>query len=126
MSEQHSNQWDESKNVGLPVAGGLDTAALPAMVDRATFPLLDLAISAGRQGGIAPAVMNAANEEAVAAFLAGRIPFPCIAEVVAEVLATHAPPARLDLDTVLAAERSARRRARTLVEDLVATGRSDE
>jgi len=95
-------------------------------VDRATFPLLDLAISAGRQGGTAPAVMNAANEEAVAAFLAGRIPFPCIAEVVAEVLATHAPPARLDLDTVLAAERSARRRARTLVEDLFATGRSDE
>src|SRR5438270_13847484 len=37
MSEQNSNQWDESKNVGLPVAGGLDTAALPAMVDRATF-----------------------------------------------------------------------------------------
>jgi len=37
MSEQKSNQWDESKNVGLPVAGGLDTAALPAVVDRATF-----------------------------------------------------------------------------------------
>src|SRR5436309_8297549 len=37
MSEQNSNQWDESKNVGLPVAGGLDTAALPAVVDRATF-----------------------------------------------------------------------------------------
>jgi len=95
-------------------------------VDRATFPLLDLAIGAGRQGGVAPAVMNAANEEAVAAFLASRIPFPCIAEVVAEVLAMHAPPARLDLDTVLAAERSARRRARTLVEDRFATGRSDE
>ena len=37
MSEQNSNQWDESKNVGLPVAGNLDTAALPAVVDRATF-----------------------------------------------------------------------------------------
>jgi Bacterial protein of unknown function (DUF899) len=37
MSEQNSNQWDESKNVGLPVAGSLDTAALPAVVDRATF-----------------------------------------------------------------------------------------
>ena len=95
-------------------------------VDRAAFPLLDLAIQAGRQGGTAPAVMNAANEEAVAAFLAGRLPFPCIAEVVAETLATHAPPERLDLDTVLAAERSARRRARTLVEELSATGRPNE
>ncbi len=37
MSEQNSNQWDESKNGGLPVAGGLDTSALPAVVDRATF-----------------------------------------------------------------------------------------
>src|SRR5436309_5604865 len=37
MSEQNSNQWDESKNVGLPVTVGLDTAALPAVVDRATF-----------------------------------------------------------------------------------------
>src|SRR5213080_4150892 len=37
MSEQNSNQWDESKNVGLPVVGGLDTAALPTVVDRATF-----------------------------------------------------------------------------------------
>src|SRR5438045_8184792 len=37
MSEQNSNQWDESKNVGSPVASGLDTAALPAVVDRAAF-----------------------------------------------------------------------------------------
>src|ERR671938_367320 len=37
MSEQHSNQWDESKNGGLPMAVGIDTAALPAVVDRTTF-----------------------------------------------------------------------------------------
>jgi predicted dithiol-disulfide oxidoreductase (DUF899 family) len=37
MSEQHSNLWDESKHGRLPVAGGLDTSALPAVVDRATF-----------------------------------------------------------------------------------------
>src|SRR3954465_1698715 len=37
MSEQHSHPWDESKNVGLPEASGLDTAALPPVVDRATF-----------------------------------------------------------------------------------------
>src|SRR5215468_3648632 len=37
MSEQNSKQWEESKHGGLPVAGGLDTAALPAVVDRATW-----------------------------------------------------------------------------------------
>jgi 1-deoxy-D-xylulose-5-phosphate reductoisomerase len=90
-------------------------------VDRATFPLLDLAIRAGRQGGTAPAVLNAANEEAVAAFLAGRLPFPGIAEVVARVLEEHHPTASLDLAAVLEAERWSRERARTLVEDLTAS-----
>jgi 1-deoxy-D-xylulose-5-phosphate reductoisomerase len=88
-------------------------------VDRDTFPLLDLAILAGRQGGTAPAALNAANEEAVAAFLAGRLPFPGIAEVVTEVLARHRPPDRLDLAALLAAERWSRGLARTLVEDLI-------
>ncbi|HYB01720.1 MAG TPA: DUF899 family protein, partial [Ktedonobacteraceae bacterium] len=37
MSEQQTNQWDASKNVGLPVADGLDTAALPEVVNRATY-----------------------------------------------------------------------------------------
>ena len=87
-------------------------------VDRATFPLLDLAVAAGRDGGTAPAVLNAANEEAVAAFLAGRLPFPAIAEVVAAALAAHQQPARLDLEAVLGAERWSRGRARTLVRDL--------
>jgi 1-deoxy-D-xylulose-5-phosphate reductoisomerase len=87
-------------------------------VDRATFPLLDLAVQAGRQGATAPAALNAANEEAVAAFLAGRLPFPGIAQVVTEVLDRHRPPATLDLAAVLAAERWSRGLARTLVEDL--------
>jgi 1-deoxy-D-xylulose-5-phosphate reductoisomerase len=87
-------------------------------VDRATFPLLDLAVDAGRRGGTAPAVLNAANEEAVTAFLGGRLPFPGIAEVVAEALRRHRPPADLDLGAVLEAERWSRDLARTLVEDL--------
>jgi 1-deoxy-D-xylulose-5-phosphate reductoisomerase len=87
-------------------------------VDRATFPLLDLAVEAGRQGGTAPAALNAANEEAVDAFLAGRLPFPGIAEVVAEISRRHRPPAALDLEAVLATERWSRGLARTLVEDL--------
>jgi 1-deoxy-D-xylulose-5-phosphate reductoisomerase len=88
-------------------------------VDRATFPLFDLAVRAGREGATAPAALNAANEEAVAAFLEGRLPFPGIAEVVAEILERHQPPAVLDLDAVLATERWSRDLARTLVDDLI-------
>ncbi len=91
-------------------------------VEREVFPLLDVAIGAGRRGGTAPAVLNAANEEAVAAFLAGRLRFPGIAEVVRQVLADHQVPDVVDLDAVLEAEQWSRERARTLVEDLTPTG----
>jgi 1-deoxy-D-xylulose-5-phosphate reductoisomerase len=94
-----------------------------APADRATFPLLDLAVRAGKAGGTAPAVLNAANEEAVAAFLAHRLPFPAIAEVVTRVLNIHRQPADLHLDAVLAAEQWSRQAARTLVEELSVTGR---
>jgi 1-deoxy-D-xylulose-5-phosphate reductoisomerase len=116
--------WPERSEV--PV-GRLDwTRALTlefAPVDRATFPLLDLAVAAGRAGGTAPAVLNAANEEAVGAFLARRLPFPGIAEVVTRVLAAHTQPAELNLAVVLAAEQWSRDLARTLVEDLSVTRR---
>jgi 1-deoxy-D-xylulose-5-phosphate reductoisomerase len=90
-------------------------------VDRATFPLLDLALRAGSQGATAPAALNAANEEAVAAFLAGMLPFLGIAEVVTKVLDEHRPPDTIDLEAVLRTERWSRDRARTLVEDLTAS-----
>src|SRR6266542_3584615 len=106
--------------------GGIDWSRPSTLeflpVDRATFPLLDLAIGAGRTGGTAPAVLNAANEEAVAAFLAGRLRFPTIAEVVSQVLRDHQVPDVVDLDAVLEAEQWSRERARTLVEDLTPTG----
>jgi len=91
-------------------------------VQREVFPLLDVAIAAGRRGGTAPAVLNAANEEAVAAFLAGRLRFPGIAEVVGQVLADHQVPELVDLEAVLEAEQWSRQRARTLVADLTPTG----
>ena len=84
-------------------------------VDHATFPLLGLAVEAGRAGGTAPGVYNAANEEAVRAFLAGRLGFLGIAEVVQEVLATSDAPPASDLDTVLAAEQQARQTARQAI-----------
>jgi len=54
--------------------------------DREVFPCLELGYEAGRMGGSAPAVLNASDEIAVAAFLAGRIPFLAIADVVAAAL----------------------------------------
>jgi 1-deoxy-D-xylulose-5-phosphate reductoisomerase len=116
--------WPERSEV--PVGRLNWTRALTlefAPVDRATFPLLDLAVAAGRAGGTAPAVLNAANEEAVGAFLARRLPFPGIAEVVTRVLAAHTQPAELNLAVVLAAEQWSRDLARTLVEDLSVTRR---
>ncbi len=57
--------------------------------DRATFGCLDLGYEAGRAGGTAPAVLNAADEVAVEAFLEGRIGFVDIAAVVRSVLDVH-------------------------------------
>ncbi|HVO11897.1 MAG TPA: 1-deoxy-D-xylulose-5-phosphate reductoisomerase [Vicinamibacteria bacterium] len=80
--------------------------------DRDRFPCLGLAYRALEQGGTAPAALNAANEEAVAAFLAGRCGFSGIPETIAEVLETEqAAPARA-LGDVLDADRRARERAR--------------
>jgi 1-deoxy-D-xylulose-5-phosphate reductoisomerase len=57
--------------------------------DHARFPCVRLAYRALERGGTLPAVLNAANEEAVAAFLAGRIPFPAIPATIAEVIDAH-------------------------------------
>jgi 1-deoxy-D-xylulose-5-phosphate reductoisomerase len=85
-------------------------------VDRATFPALDLAEEAGRRRGTAPAVLNAANEQAVGAFLDGRIGFLQVAEVVADVMEAHAsegPGTPNTLTDVLDADAWARREADT-------------
>jgi 1-deoxy-D-xylulose-5-phosphate reductoisomerase len=79
--------------------------------DLETFPLLAHARHAGERGGTYPCVFNAANEVAVAAFLAGKLPFLDIAEVVAEALdAADGAPAR-DLDDLVAADAEARHHA---------------
>ena len=86
--------------------------------DRETFRALALAEQAGRHRGTYPAVMNAANEEAVAAFLDGQLGFLDIAEVVETVLDDHAstsPGAPNDLADVLAADAWARTRAQELL-----------
>jgi len=83
----------------------LDLAALGALTFRSPdldrFPCLAYAIEAGKTGGTMPCVLNAANEAAVQAFLAGRIGFMDIAALVREALDGHAPSARPDLDEII-------------------------
>ena len=80
------------------------------------FPATRLCREAAEAGGAAPAVLNAANEAAVAAFLAGHLPFTRIAVVVAETMARYAPPAPHTLEDVLAVDREARMLAQRLLE----------
>ncbi|MDX6491622.1 MAG: 1-deoxy-D-xylulose-5-phosphate reductoisomerase [Gaiellaceae bacterium] len=79
--------------------------------DLETFPLLALARGAGEKGGTYPCAFNAANEVAVAAFLAGRLPFLGIAATVEETLAEIDGAAARDLDELMEADATARRLA---------------
>jgi 1-deoxy-D-xylulose-5-phosphate reductoisomerase len=83
--------------------------ALPRYDD---FPALNLARKAGEVGGTLPAVLNAANEIAVAAFLARQVRFPRIWEIVGEVMDRHEIVAHPDLDAILRADQWAREEAR--------------
>ena len=78
------------------------------------FPSLDLARQAAERGGAMPAVLNAANEVAVAEFLAARIAFPRIWQTVAEVLEQTPDLPLTDLDGLLEADRKARELARAV------------
>ncbi len=79
------------------------------VVDEARYPALSIAYQAGRAGALYPTVMNAANEEAVYAFLEGRLPFDCIERVVEEVLNRCQGGPEPSLEEVLAADKWARR-----------------
>jgi len=96
-----------------PVAlGGLTFEA----VRHEAFPMLALGISAGRAGGASPAVYNAANEAAVAIFLAGRIPFQTIAELVRSALETCGTLPGDSLASLQVADAAARAHVLRLVE----------
>ena len=85
-------------------------------LDRDAFPAVDLAYTAGRLGATFPAVMNAANEVAVTAFLEGRIPLTAIPEVAALVVDEHDPAKVVSLVTLERADAWARRRTVELIE----------
>jgi 1-deoxy-D-xylulose-5-phosphate reductoisomerase len=82
-------------------------------LDTQAFPAVTLAYAAGRAGGTVPAVYNAANEECVAAFLAGRIPFTGIVDTVAQVVSEHdgGSATVTEVAEILAADHWARARA---------------
>lgn len=84
--------------------------------DMNKFPALALAYEAGRAGGTMPAVLNAANEVAVDAFLAGQISFTAITEIVAEVMERHNQWNYKTLEEILEADSLARALAQKLVQ----------
>jgi 1-deoxy-D-xylulose-5-phosphate reductoisomerase len=80
------------------------------------FPALNLARRAGETGGTLPAVMNAANEVAVAGFLDRQVRFPDIWRIVGEVMNRHRSVAHPDLDAILQADLWARKEARGMLD----------
>ena len=95
-----------------PVAAGALTFE-PVRTD--VFRALGAGIAAGRAGGISPAVFNAANEVAVAAFLAGEVSFGRISEIIEGVLEDHRPGPAANLAVVREADQWARTQARDYV-----------
>ncbi|MGE5855426.1 MAG: 1-deoxy-D-xylulose-5-phosphate reductoisomerase, partial [Syntrophaceae bacterium] len=83
--------------------------------DLERFPCLRLGYEAGRAAGTMPAVMNAANEVAVNAFLEEKIPFQSIARVIEEVMSRHVPSDVSSLEAVLEADSQARRQAEEIL-----------
>ena len=82
--------------------------------DEVRFPATRLCRAAAEAGGAAPAVLNAANEVAVAAFLAGHLPFTRIAVMVEELMARYVPANPVSLGDVIALDAEARERAHVL------------
>jgi 1-deoxy-D-xylulose-5-phosphate reductoisomerase len=82
------------------------------------FPALNLARRAGETGGTLPAVMNAANEVAVAGFLDRHVRFPGIWQIVEEVMNRHTSVAHPDLDAILQADQWARKEAQGYVKSI--------
>jgi len=89
-----------------------------AAVDEGQFPAFALARHAGVQGQTCPTVLSAADDVAVAAFLAGKIRFPQIATVVEAVLAAHSPVPVTDLDIIFETDRWAQAHAAEAVAGL--------
>jgi 1-deoxy-D-xylulose-5-phosphate reductoisomerase len=108
----HALAWPERIDSGVAPLDLFAIARLDFQApDESRFPCLRLARQAAEAGGSAPAVLNAANEVAVAAFLDGRVRFPEIASIIGEVLQGEPVVTIDDLEAVLLADGQARARA---------------
>ena len=119
----HALGWPERivsgvQSLDLVAAARLDFEA----PDHGRFPALGLARAAAEAGGTSPAVLNAANEIAVAAFLAGRLGFQGIARVIEAVLERHAHHPAHELPVVLEADRWARDMAERMLAEPAMAG----
>jgi 1-deoxy-D-xylulose-5-phosphate reductoisomerase len=116
---QYALTYPERHPSNLPA---LDLAKLASLnfeqpdVDR--FPCIALAYRALKTGGTLPAAMNAANEEAVHAFIEERIAFSDIPRVIEDVMNQHQTTLVTDLETVLAADKGGREMARSVIDTL--------
>ena len=114
--------YPERIDAGVPALDLLAVARLDFEApDPDRFPCLPLAYAALRAGGTAPAILNAANEVAVASFLDRRLPFPGIPRLIEETLAALPAGPEGSLADVLAADAEARRIAASLVMEAAAT-----
>lgn len=113
---QHALLWPDRAPTPTDQSLGLDRALSLDFkpVDLGRFPCLRLAKESMRAGGTAPAVFNAANEIAVAAFLAGRVPFLAIPRIVEDTLSRIKTVEPNTLDEVLAVDKQARELASRL------------
>ncbi len=112
----HALAWPDRIDSGVEA---LDFAALAGLhfeePDTSRFPLLRLAFDAQKTGGTAPAILNAANEVAVAAFLDGSVAFLQLADVVEKTLCASKISPASDLGTIISADKEARQTAANFI-----------
>ncbi|MFC0268795.1 1-deoxy-D-xylulose-5-phosphate reductoisomerase [Kushneria aurantia] len=114
----HALAWPERIDAGVEALDLFAVARLDFQPpDMQRFPCLRLAREAISAGGTAPAILNAANEVAVEAFLAGRIGFTEIAALVARALEEIESVSADGLETIMAHDRSARRMVQALIDE---------
>ena len=116
---QYAVTWPDRVPNTLPPLDFSKLSKLEFFTPRyADFPALNLARRAGEIGGTLPAVMNAANEVAVAEFLDRQVSFPSIWKIVEEVMNRHGSVAHPDLDAILRADQWARTEAASFAKTL--------